>query len=56
MYSPCIMSVQYTWGSSVHWGISLSTVGVFSVLGVSLSTAEGAQYTGGYHEYTGVIP
>ena len=24
---PCIMSVQYTWGRLVHWGISLSTLG-----------------------------
>ena len=35
----CVMSVQYTGGCSVHWGISLSTLG-------------GVQYTGGYNEYT----
>ena len=27
------MSVQYTGGCSVHWGISLSAQGVFSTLG-----------------------
>ena len=32
--SPCIMSVQYTGRCSVHWGMSLSTL-------------EGVQYTGG---------
>ena len=26
--SPCIMSVQYTWGCSVHWGDIMSTLGI----------------------------
>ena len=41
--------------------MSLSTSGVFSTLGDTMmnvrdimSTARGVQYTGGYHEYTGV--
>ena len=34
------MSVQYTGGYAVHWGISLSTLG-------------DVQYTGGFIEYTG---
>ena len=58
--SPCIMSVQYTWGYSVHWGISLSTPedvqytggfmstpGVFSTVEDTMSTA------GGYHDECG---
>ena len=32
------MSVQYTGGCSVNWGISLSTPGVFSTLGDTMST------------------
>ena len=41
-----MMSVQYTEGYSVHWGMSLSTLeDVMSTPGV-------VQYSGGYHEYT----
>ena len=36
------MSVQYTRGYSVHWGISFSTPG-------------GVQHTRGYHEYSGGV-
>ena len=51
---PCIISVQYTGGCSVHWGISFSTLGniieytgdVQYTEGISLSTLGGVQYTG----------
>ena len=36
-----------TWGCSVHRGISLNTLGVFSRPGDDLNTPEGAQYIGG---------
>ena len=48
--------VQYTEGCSVHWGISLSTPGVLITLEDLVSTPEGVQYSGGYHEYSGEIP
>ena len=57
--SPCIMSVQYTGGMqytggcSVHWGISLSTPGVFSTLGDIMSTPEVSSTMGGYYEDSG---
>ena len=54
--SPCIMSVQYTWGYSVHWGISLSTPEDVQYTGGFMSTPGGVQYSGGYHEYSGGIP
>ena len=47
LYSHCIMSVQYTGGYSVHWGISLSTLwGVQYTGGDIMSTPGDAQYTG----------
>ena len=51
-----IGGVQHTGGCSVHWGISLSTPGVFSTLGDIMSTPGCVQYSGGYHEYSGGIP
>ena len=52
------MSVQYTGGCSVDWGVSLSTPGVFSTLGDIMSTPGGVFSTvgdtmsvAGYHEY-----
>ena len=44
--APCIMSMQYTGGCAVQWGM-------FSTLGDIMSTLGDVQYTGGYHEYTG---
>ena len=38
----CIMSVQYTGGCSVHWGISLSTPGGVQHTGDIMSTAGGS--------------
>ena len=36
-------------------GYIMSTVGVFSTVGYIMSTVEGVQYCGGYHEYRGVF-
>ena len=44
---------EYHWvhrGCSVHWGDIMSTLGVFSTVGDTMSTPGGAQYTGGYHD------
>ena len=38
-YSPCVMSVQYTRGCAVHWGM-------FSMLGDLTEYTGGVQYTG----------
>ena len=45
---PCIMSVQYTRGYSVYWGISLSTP-----RGYHEYTGEYHHECGGYHEHSG---
>ena len=50
--SPCIMSVQYTGGCAVQWGISVHQGEIMSTVGGIMSTLRGVQYTGEYHEYT----
>ena len=47
------MSVQYTEGCSVHWGMSLSTQEVFSTQWSYHEYTEGVQYSGGYHDECG---
>ena len=41
---------EYIGGCSVHWRDTMSTSGVFSTSGDTMSTL------GGYHEYSGGIP
>ena len=52
-FSPCIMPVQYNGGYSVHWGISLSSLGCSVHWGDIMSTVGGYHdECGGYHEYS----
>ena len=56
MYSPrssCIMSVQYTKGCAVHWGISSTPGDNMSTVGDIMNTLRGVQYTGAYHDKYG---
>ena len=55
--SPCIMSVQYTGGCSVHWGHVQYTGGMFSTLGAYHEYSErNHEYTGKNHGYSGGYP
>ena len=48
-----MMSVQYTRGRAVHWGMFSTSRGILSIMGENImSTMEGFQYNWRYHEYT----
>ena len=53
--SPCIMSVQYTGGCAVQWGMFSTPGDIMSTVGGFHEYTGGCSVHGGYHEYTGEI-